>query len=279
MSFDRPRNSEKKIAARITSFFNNIHHEIKGLSYGEAVRKMNEIQSSPAFNKMLNDVIMQMLTMAKRDNAASWRAAAKKGSQGRHIYTLLKSEIDETIIKMALQDMLNENATLFKSVPQRIARNLTKEMMKAYQEGGRAKASQLVVQAKAPWLSSSHAMMIARTELSKAAAALTKARSDNLGVDWYIWQSSHDERVRDSHRFMNNVLVRWNSAPNPEALSGEKSYFGSYHAGCCPNCRCYAEPLLDVSQLNNVVRYFDGGGIKKVGKNKFIDIFLKKGGI
>ena len=55
--------------------------------------------------------------------------------------------------------------------------------------------------ARAPQLSMSRAKLSARTETSKANAAVTEMRAREIGSNWYFWRSSHDERVRHSHDF------------------------------------------------------------------------------
>jgi hypothetical protein len=68
---------------------------------------------------------------------------------------------------------------------------------------------------------------------------------------------------------MQGVLVPWNNAPNPEALLGVRAPFGRYHAGGCPNCRCYAEPVIEVSLLPESFKVYTGGGIETINRAEF----------
>ena len=106
------------------------------------------------------------------------------------------------------------------------------------------------------------ARLIARTETSKATTALTQARAEELDLQWYLWRTSEDQRVRVSHRRMNNVIFNWKSPPAPEKLVGEKSTAGRYHAGNIWNCRCYPEPLLRFDQVPWPHKVFVGGAIR-----------------
>ena len=115
------------------------------------------------------------------------------------------------------------------------------------------------------------ARLIARTEVCKTQAALTQARAEQLDIRWYVWRTEEDERVRDSHRNMNDVLVAWSNPPSPEALIGEKSV-GSYHAGCIWNCRCYAEPLVELEDIDWPHNVYYNSVIQRMTLEKFKEI-------
>ena len=111
--------------------------------------------------------------------------------------------------------------------------------------------------------------LIARTEVSKTTTALTKARSENLGINWYVWRTVLDGlRVRKSHRIMEGVLVNWNMPPSPEKLAGEKDV-GNYHAGNIWNCRCYPEPLISVDDIRWPHKIYINGRIEIISKKEF----------
>ena len=41
---------------------------------------------------------------------------------------------------------------------------------------------------------------IVRTVVGMADTAFERARAEELGLEWYAWESAQDARVRDSHR-------------------------------------------------------------------------------
>jgi uncharacterized protein with gpF-like domain len=110
--------------------------------------------------------------------------------------------------------------------------------------------------------------LIARTEVSKTSTALTRARSEDIGIRWYVWKTSEDARVRSSHKHMDNVLISWSSPPSPEKLDGLRSV-GHYHAGEIWNCRCYAEPVIEVEYLSWPHKVYCGGQIVKMSRKQF----------
>lgn len=80
----------------------------------------------------------------------------------------------------------------------------------------------------------SRAMLIARDQSSKLNAALTQARHEEVGIKKYMWSTSGDERVRESHAEKDGQIFEY---VNPPADTG--------HPGHDVNCRCVQIPVLD----------------------------------
>ena len=81
------------------------------------------------------------------------------------------------------------------------------------------------------------AMLIARDQSSKLNAALTRARHEEAGIKKYMWSTSGDERVRESHAEKDGQIFEYT---NPPADTG--------HPGHDVNCRCVAIPVFDEVQ-------------------------------
>lgn len=77
------------------------------------------------------------------------------------------------------------------------------------------------------------AAFIARDQSSKLNAALTQARHEEVGIKKYMWSTSGDERVRESHVEKDGQVFEY---ANPPADTG--------HPGHDFNCRCVAIPYL-----------------------------------
>jgi hypothetical protein len=54
----------------------------------------------------------------------------------------------------------------------------------------------------------------------------------------YVWRTVEDEKVRESHAFLNNTIRHWSQSPNP----------GDDH-----NCRCWAENLESIEYKDAVL--------------------------
>lgn len=131
-------------------------------------------------------------------------------------------------------------------LPTKLIKYIHEESIK----GRRAEAIAMKLQPRLPNIVKKDLESICRTVIFKARTALNRARSEKLGIRWYVWQTSGDIRVRDSHRNMQGVLVPWDEPPSPEYLNGEKTE-GYYHAGEGVDCRCYTETLIDLKDLAN----------------------------
>ncbi len=103
---------------------------------------------------------------------------------------------------------------------------------------------------------------------TSAQSARTRARSTALGVGWYVWRTSEDERVRPSHKNMQGVLVNWKEPPSPEALVGMETC-GKYHAGEIDGCRCYPEPVVEFDYLRFPVKVYHKGKIRTMTREEF----------
>lgn len=210
---------------------------------------------------------MQMVTHLFRDNGSTWRQAARANSRGRKIYEALQEEMQGPL-GAQVRFLTQQNAQHIKSMPLHLAQEVNKKVLEEAIKGTRSSDIAEQIKEIFPHMTNVKANLIARTEVSKTSTALTEARSEYIGAPWYVWRSSEDSRVRDSHRLMDGVLVRWRDAPSPEALAGEKSY-GTYQAGGTFNCRCYPEPLLDLDDVRWPCRVYVGGIIQRMTRKEF----------
>jgi SPP1 gp7 family putative phage head morphogenesis protein len=194
-------------------------------------------------------VAESMAAEVAKVNASSWRAAAYKSSNARKIYEALQEEIEHYGLRPILNQIARENANLITSLPLYVSRRLTTKAAELQREGKRPAELERELRKIAPHLANSRIEMIARTSISGAETDMTRARAERIGVEWGVWETSNDQRVRPSHKIMDGVLVRWNDPPSPEALIGQKSTLGRYLAGKCPNCRCAMLPLISLDEV------------------------------
>lgn len=76
------------------------------------------------------------------------------------------------------------------------------------------------------------ATFIARDQIAKANADLSRSRQEANGVTKFIWRTLGDERVRPTHADRNGRTYSWENGS------------GGIYPGQDPNCRCYAEAVL-----------------------------------
>jgi uncharacterized protein with gpF-like domain len=102
---------------------------------------------------------------------------------------------------------------------------------------------------------------------------LTMERALSAGVPWYIWRTAADGRVRESHKIMEGVLVRWDDPPCPEQLltgiAGSK-----YHAGE-GDCRCFPRALITLNTIQWPAKVYMHGKITNMKKAEFAKVWDK----
>lgn len=230
--------------------------------------KMQIFQNSVPYDNYINDVVKRMVTPLAARNYETWRKAARVSTRSHFLYTVLMEELKQGI-KKDIDSQVISNAALIKTLPSDTAQKVVRDIEEYALSGLRAEEIEKLIQDKTRQHSRASARLIARTEVSKTTSALTKARSEELGLRWYVWRTMEDgDRVRKSHRIMNDVLVSWNSPPSPELLVKEKDV-GRYHAGNIWNCRCYSEPLIDIDDVKWPHKVYINGSIQKMSKARF----------
>jgi SPP1 gp7 family putative phage head morphogenesis protein len=223
---------------------------------------------SRLFEDAATYIASRMATQLRVSNARSWREAARVGSRGREIYNALRREMG-TRVGVCVDQIVRENAQLISSIPFDVRESVNNEIARMEREGLRPEAIAKEIRQRVPELTKTRARLIARTETSKAATALTQARSEDLGIEWGQWITSKDARVRPSHRNLDNVLMRWSDPPQPEALIGVRSTLGRGVGGEFPNCRCDMLPLITLESISWPAKIYMNGSIRRMTRGEF----------
>lgn len=85
-------------------------------------------------------------------------------------------------------------------------------------------------------VSESRAVLIARDQIGKAFGDITQFRQTALGIESFVWSTSGDERVRDSHDELDGEVFEW---ADPPEVDGEVTTPGKPI-----QCRCVATPFV-----------------------------------
>lgn len=170
-----------------------------------------------------------MLREVNRRDEAAWAEYTRELSRA------LRTEIRTAPTGAAMRALLAEQVTLIKSIPLDAAQRVHRLTLEGIENSTRASAISKEIQ-RSGAVAESRADLIARTEVARTASTLTQARAEHVGSEGYIWRTSGDSDVRESHRDMNGKYVRWDSPPTLDKMTG--------HAGQFPNCRCYPEPVI-----------------------------------
>jgi SPP1 gp7 family putative phage head morphogenesis protein len=212
-----------------------------------------------------NKFVHKMVYNLNEDDKKQWLSHSTRMSAS------LRQRIETLPLEPLMRQYMEANVGLIQSMPLKAAQKV-QELILENLKTGQYRAEGLVDQIMHIGnVTKNRAKLIARTETSRISTGLTKIRSDYLGVGFYIWRTSQDARVRSSHAHMSNVIVSWNDPPSPEALIGKKSH-GHYHAGETFNCRCFARPIVRISDVTWPSKIYMNGRIQRILKGEFIEL-------
>lgn len=147
----------------------------------------------------------------------------------------MREELASSPVGTELARLMRENVTLIKSIPLKAAERVHELSIERLSNSIRSKEMIPEIM-EIGGVTERRAKLIARTEVSRANASLLEARSEYAGSEGYIWRTVGDHDVRESHKKLDGKYVRWDTPPTTDGMVG--------HAGCTPNCRCTAEPVL-----------------------------------
>lgn len=219
---------------KIANTYNSVAEITAAISAITEMQEWKTIAQSEAL-KMVRSVVTQ--------NASNWREAARKAG-GRKSFQIFQALNQELSNHEKYKAIIRRNAELIRNLPNDVARHITEHTATQAVRGLRAEALLEDIREFAPHVSETRARLIARTEVAKTNAAITEIHAQQAGINFYVWQTSQDARVRSSHRHMQGVVCAFNSPPSPEQLNGEPSV-GYYGPGEIFNCRCFASPIIN----------------------------------
>jgi SPP1 gp7 family putative phage head morphogenesis protein len=236
-AFIRARKVEARYAAQLRKIARHVGDIVKAFSPNDpmlAARVSGALQrygdiiggwADATARRMVEDV-------AARDKAA-WMEVSRRMGRG------LREEMETAPTGRVMRERLNEQVSLIKSIPIEAAQRVRDLANEGIVQGRRANyiAEEIM---KSGDVAKSRANTIARTEVSRTATELTRARAEHVGSVGYIWRTADDSDVRHSHAEMEGQFVRWDSPPTLDGMKG--------HAGQFPNCRCYPEPVIPDDQ-------------------------------
>jgi len=233
----------------------------------EMNRALHNIAKSKDYQAYANIIASRFITNANIIDSKTWREASRANGKSKMIYEALQKTLGSNIGRTIDQQIL-ENANLIKTLPLTLSKELTKFISTKAYEGIRASEIAETLEGKIFQYTHARANTIARTESSKAMTALTEARSKDVGVNWYVWKSASDQRVRNAHKHMQGVLVKFDDPPSPEELVHEKNV-GHYNAGNIYNCRCFPRPLISLENVTWPCKVYYHGAIVSMSKLQF----------
>jgi SPP1 gp7 family putative phage head morphogenesis protein len=265
---------ETQYSQEIENLMKRFYTKIKNLAITdpqEILLLLRQYVAEEGYRKLAFSAASRMATALFSDTAKTWKEAMKESMMGRELYAAMRKELRGEV-GTVMRSIVKENAKLISTFPLDLAQKANSFIMRETEKGRRAESIAEDLMERFPKVSRSRIELIAITETAKANSALVEARAQDLDLDWYEWYSSHDSRVRPSHRLMNEVLVRWSDPPDPEALNHEEKDYGNYHAGRIFRCRCTPLPILRLDQIRFPHKVHLSGRIQMMTLSQFREL-------
>jgi SPP1 gp7 family putative phage head morphogenesis protein len=170
------------------------------------------------------------------DKAARAIAANNKIQLGRVFKSVIGVDLfqSEPWLSDEIKGFVVNNTELIKNVSEDYFKRVQNEVFTGARQGLRAEEIQKSIVETAEGVSESRAQLIARDQVNKFNGNLTELRQKSAGISRYIWRTSKDDRVRESHADKEGETFSWDDPPADTGHPGEDI-----------NCRCYAEPVID----------------------------------
>lgn len=116
--------------------------------------------------------------------------------------------LDRPWLRDQLELFANQNAQLIDSLTQDEIDRVSGAIQRGVQEGVRFESVAETIE-QSFGITRRHARLIARDQTAKLNASLTKLSQQETGSNNYVWLTSLDERVRQSHMVMQGKICRW----------------------------------------------------------------------
>lgn len=234
---DSPFNKSRRIQAEYERSLRGVAREVTKLIRGYDPKDILSVERLKkalyAYAEIIEPwgrkTIGKLLQDVANQDARAWQKHTQQMSMA------LRKEVQNTPLGDVFKRLADENVNLIKSIPIEAAQRVHSLVNENLFQSARAEEIATKIM-ETERITHNRAILIARTEISRASSVLTETRAKKIGSSGYIWRTSGDLIVRESHRKMNGVFVKWDEPPILDRMRG--------HAGCLPNCRCWPLPIF-----------------------------------
>lgn len=155
---------------------------------------------------------------------------------------------DETWVASTVERWADNNFELIRSLSDDYIKQVNTAVVNSVSTGETQADLMKAIQKANKNISKTRARLIARDQVGKLNGDLAGRRQQEAGVDTYTWKSADDERVRSTHKTMDEKVGKWSDAT--KVRSGKRwvnrsASMATGHPGFEIQCRCYASPNMD----------------------------------
>ena len=241
---------ERKLSKTLARFSNSVNRSVFKYILSELKMERNIPQ---AFFNSLDNLQARLTQTAKDIGAATTNGFiasieklvnASYKRQGLEFSIMGRSEIVEKTIFKSYSSILD----LIVSIPSEIVGAYKQELLNGVGDFNRERIAQIAENIGG--VSRRKAELIARDQTHKATTNYAMARASSLGFDYYVWDTSHDERVstgKGGHKQLQGRIYRYD-----KDTAIVDSYGNVGHCGSRVNCRC--SPLVLMLEPNQKLK-------------------------
>lgn len=142
--------------------------------------------------------------------------------------------LDDDALAALFDERITKNLQLIESLSERHLRQAGEVCREGIATGTRPEDIAKEIKERTG-VAKSRAMLIARDQIHKTLGQIEQKRQQDLGIEHYIWRTSRDEAVRETHKALDGLRFSWHSPP--EVGHPRQDY----------QCRCSADP--DIGEL------------------------------
>jgi SPP1 gp7 family putative phage head morphogenesis protein len=214
--------------------------------YRELEQEQRQDAADDAFIKHLKKLLGKVQTVT---NPATVEQAAKSTQQAnarefKRVFGFPPK------VTPQIRGFVQQNVGLVKSVQSDLLSDVAKVVTESFEKGSRVEVLKKRVQERFG-VSESKASLIARDQVLKLNANITKQRMQDAGVARYKWSTARDERVRGNpggkypdtpgnHWRLEGKVFSWDDPPIVDEDTSRRAHPGEDY-----QCRCVAIPVFD----------------------------------
>lgn len=223
----------------------DVKEKVRNDGFADFILLLNQV-----FNNILNHIISKvegfglrrklesLANLNRKLTVKEWKKAIKAtlGIDIREDYYL------GDFYKEQLLQWVKENVDLISTIPEDTLDKMKDIVYDGYTNG--RTTTQMVKDIQRVYsVSKRHATLIARDQTAKLNGQIQRAQQLDAGMTEYIWCTTGDERVRNSHKELNGKKFSWNDAPVNS--DGRKCHPGEDY-----QCRCIGRPVFNRNTIN-----------------------------
>ena len=203
-------------------------------------KMMNDLKTEEEQEKDGSDLEEQLKTAAYLVRSAVNRGWSKAVERTLGVQ-VIPEYYDESFYRELLERWFRENMGMISSIPQDLVQQIRDTLWEDITQN--AATDQMVKHIQHTCqVSKNRAKFIARDQVGKLQAQLTRQQQTDAGVREYIWSSKRDSKVRHQHRKLNGNKFSWDSPPLSDPRTGRHCHPGEDYG-----CRCVALPVFNLN--------------------------------